>query len=106
MDLDFWDCFGRKKTLSFYGRNTIVLQVFFFFFFFADHLFFQFSGKKLQAQCSLRTLHSVSNCCTDCCHHCGCGVKDSEKYVGESEIIIMTTKVIVAVEKKEFIFQQ
>ena len=98
--------FWKEKNSVFLRKKYDSSSGVFFFFFFADHLFFQFSGKKLQAQCSLRTLHSVSNCCTDCCHHCGCGVKDSEKYVGESEIIIMTTKVIVAVEKKEFIFQQ
>ena len=23
MDLDFWDCFGRKKTLSYKRRNTV-----------------------------------------------------------------------------------
>ena len=23
MDLDFWDCFGRKKTLSYKPRNTV-----------------------------------------------------------------------------------
>ena len=23
MDLDFWDCFGRKKTLSYNQRNTV-----------------------------------------------------------------------------------
>ena len=24
MDLDFWDCFGRKKTLSYNQRNTVI----------------------------------------------------------------------------------
>ena len=27
MDLDFWDCFGRKKALSYNQRNTVPIHL-------------------------------------------------------------------------------
>ena len=27
MDLDLWDCLGRKKTLSYNQRNTVVIMM-------------------------------------------------------------------------------